>query len=339
MGVGKFLDMAFFRTLRDAVATIRAVSFFLGPIVAGGVLLGYLVATYVDSKTVLVTIAVVSLFMIVGIASGFWYYIQKICDPDPYEITDIDCLLIVKHIGGHHQFVNNREQTIRARRNNVRLVEHRAHWTGQGSKSKSNSGSLAGKHEFYSARHPEEDGRTHHWIYLGRPLSKGDTERVGFHQTFEDNVAPMHTYYREGGGRYRARNLTVTTRFSVDDEPPIVEGHVWNNDRRNRQRHEVGRLEHERKADPATGTVDYLVKVRRPKRYHSYGIRWECPARYERTAAWLVAGAYRWSPLLLSAQLQVPGGKLTPDRRPTGRDGRKRHGRATPYERPAPLHR
>jgi len=81
LGVGKFLDMAFFRTLRDAVATIRAVSFFLGPIVAGGVLLGYLVATYVDSKTVLVTIAVVSLFMIVGIASGFWYYIQKICDP------------------------------------------------------------------------------------------------------------------------------------------------------------------------------------------------------------------------------------------------------------------
>ena len=277
LGVDKFLEMTFFRTLRNAAATIKAIGLFLGPIVAGGALLGYLVATYVDSKTVLVTIAVVFLFMIVGIAGGFWYYIQKICDPDPYEITKIDCLLIAKRTGSHHQYINNREQTIRARRNNVRLVEHRAHWTGQGSKSKSNSGSLAGKHEFYSARHPEEDGRTHHWIYLGKPLNKGDSERVGFHQTFEDNMAPMHTYYREGGGRYRARDLTVTTRFSVDDEPPTVEGHVWNNDRRNRQRHEVGRLEHVRKADPTTGTVDYVVTVRRPKRYHSYGIRWEWP--------------------------------------------------------------
>lgn len=277
MDTDKFLDIAFFRILRNAAATVKAVSFFLGPIVAGGILLGYLVTTYVNSKTALAIISIVSLFLIVGIASAFWYYIQQICDPDPYEIINLDCLLAVERMGNHHKYVNNREQIIRARRNNVRLVDHRAHWTGQGSKTKSNSGSLNGKHEFYSAHNPEEDGRTHHWIYLGRPLSKGDTERIGFQQTFEDNIAPMHTYYREGGGRYRARNLTVATRFSVDDDPPVVEGHVWNNDRRNRQRHEVGRLEPERKADPTGGTVDYVITVRRPKRYHSYGIRWEWP--------------------------------------------------------------
>lgn len=269
--------MIYLRTLRNAAATIKAISFFLGPIIAGGVLLGYLITTHVRSRTALGVIAIVSLLMIVGIASGFLYYVHNVCDPDLYEITKLDCLLIVNRVNDHHQYVNNREQTIRARRNNVRLIEHRAHWTGQGSKNKSSSGSLVGKHEFYSARHQEEDGRTHNWVYLGRPLSKGDSERVGFRQTFEDNITPMHTYYREGGGRYKARNLTVTTRFSVDDEPPIVEGHIWNNDRRNRQRHEVGRLESDRRADPTKGTVDYVVTVRRPKRYHSYGIRWEWP--------------------------------------------------------------
>jgi len=273
----RLLNMPLFRALRDAAATIRAIGFFLGPIVAGGIFLGYLITTHVESRTALAIIVLVSLFMIVGIASGFWYYVQRICDPDPYEIISIDCLLVVQRMNNYHHYMNSREQTIKARRNNVRLVDHRAHWTGQGSRGKSSSGSLADKHEFYSARRPEEDGRTHHWIYLGRPLNKGDTERVGFRQTFEDNTAPMHTYYREGGGRYKARNLTVTTRFSVDDQPLIVEGHAWNNDRRNRQRHEVGRLEPERKAGPTASTVDYVITVRRPKRYHSYGIRWEWP--------------------------------------------------------------
>lgn len=284
MNADKFLEMPLFRTLRNAAATIKAISFFLGPVVAGGILLGYLITTHVESRTALATIVVVSLFMIVGIASGFWYYIQRVCDPDPYELTSIDCVLTVRREGNHHHFTNSREQTVKARRNNVRLVDHRAHWTGQGSRGKSRAGSLLGRHEFYSAGQPEEDGRTYHWIYLGRPLSKGDTERVGFRQTFEDNVAPMHTYYREGGGRYKARNLTVTTRFSSDDEPPTVEGYIWNNDRRNRQRHEVGRLEPERRAHPEMGTVDYVIKVGRPKRYHSYGIRWQWPTPTEETA-------------------------------------------------------
>ncbi len=277
MDTNKFLDMPLFRTLRNAAATIKAVSFFLGPIAVAGIFLGYLITTHVESRTALAVIVVVSLFMVVGIILGFWYYIQRICDPDPYEITSIDCLLVVERVGNHHHYTNSREQTIKARRNNVRLIDHRAYWTGQSSKGKSSSGSLEHRHEFYSASRPEEDGRTYHWIYLGRPLSRGDTERIGFRQTFEDNVAPMHTYYREGGGRYKAKNVTVTTRFSVGDEPRTAEGHVWNNDRRNRQRHEVGRLTPERKTGPTPGTVDYVVVVHRPKRYHSYGIRWEWP--------------------------------------------------------------
>ena len=95
-------------------------------------------------------------------------------------------------------------------------------------------------HDFCSARQPEEDGRIHQWVYLGRPLSKGDETQMGVYHTFEDNYEPMHTYYREGGLRYKARNLTVTTRFASSEDPPTIHGIIWNNDRKSRRRHEVG---------------------------------------------------------------------------------------------------
>jgi hypothetical protein len=62
----KFLEMPYLRTIRNAAATIKAISFFLGPIIAGGILLGYLVTTYVRSRTALAAIAIISLFMILG---------------------------------------------------------------------------------------------------------------------------------------------------------------------------------------------------------------------------------------------------------------------------------
>jgi hypothetical protein len=275
----KFLDKPFFSVLRNAAATIKAIAFFGTPIVAGGIFIGYLLTTHVANNTVLAIIAVVSVVIIVIIAVGFWYYVKHICDPSPYEITEIRCLLVVEPAGNHHRYVNRREQEIKATRNNVRLIEHRSHWTGKGPKAKSRAGSIVASHEFYCAAHPEEDGRTHQWIYLGRPLSKGDTATVGIHQSFEDSGEPMRTYYREGSGRYKGRNLTVTTRFLVDEDPPKVEGVIWNNDRKSRQRHEVGRLTYTREPDPATHTVDYTVTVRNPKRYHSYGIRWDWSAR------------------------------------------------------------
>ncbi len=287
MDTDRFLDKSVFRLLRNAAATIKAISFFLAPIIAGGALLVYLVTTYVESRTALAVIAIISVFMIAGIFLGFWYYIYHICDPAPYDIVQVDCLLIVGQLGNHHRYRNERRQTIKARRNNVRLVEHRAHWTGKGSRARFKAGSLVDAHDFCSARKPEEDGRTHQWIYLGRPLSKGDEARIGIYQEFEDNYEPMHTYYREGGLRYRARNLTVTTRFDFSQDPQKVEGIIWNNDRKSRQRHEVGQLKVERTADlssldPTEHTVDYIVTVRDPKRYHSYGIRWEWPTRQSR---------------------------------------------------------
>lgn len=279
MDIEKFLDKAPFRLARNVVATIKAIGFFLAPALAGGALLVYLVSTYVESRIALAIIAIISVCMVGGVALGFWYYIRHICDPAPYEILQIQCLLIVEPVGNHHRYRNERRQTIKARRNNIRLVEHRAHWTGKGSRSKSHSGTLLDEHDLCSARQPEEDGRTHQWIYLGRPLGKGDEAQIGIYQDFEDNYEPMHTYYREGSLRYKAKNLSVTTRFTVDEDPEKVYGIIWNNDRKSRHRHEVGRVSIERRLDSGARTVDYIVTVGNPKRYHSYGIRWEWPTR------------------------------------------------------------
>jgi len=282
LDANKLLELPLFHFLRNATATIKAAAFLLTSMAAVGVLLVYLATSYIESRTALAVIVVILFFIILSVALGCWCYIRLFCDPDQYEITEADCLLIVEPLGNHHRYTNEREQKIRARRNNVRLIESRARWTGQGSRIRFKAGSLVDKHVLLSGRRPEEDGITHQWIYLGRPLSKGDQTSIAFYQTFEDNAEPMHTFYREGGGRYRASNLRVTARFGIDEDPINVEGLIWSTSRNSRQRREVGRLEVHRKANPIARTVDYIVTVRRPRKYHSYGVRWEWPTRERR---------------------------------------------------------
>ena len=258
------------------VATIKAVSFFAVPMIAAGGAIAYLVSTQVESNAALLAIALASLVMVAGVIAAICYYVLRVCDPAPYEIVKIDGLLVIQSVNGHsyHHYINSRAQTVKARRNNVRLVEHRTHWTGNGARSKCKSTSTVSEHSLFVARLPEEDGRIPHWVYLGRPLNKGEEAMVGIQETREDNQSPMLPYYREGGGRFRSRNLTVMTRFPADEDPERVEGLIWNNDRRNRQRQIVGKIPYERKPDPANRTVDYIISVQKPRRYHSYGIRW-----------------------------------------------------------------
>lgn len=283
MALNNFLNKAPFRLLRDLVATIKAISFFAVPMIAAGGAIAYLVSTQIESHAALLAIASASLVMIAGIIAAICYYVLHVCDPAPYKITKIEGLLIIQTVDGHsyHYYINRRTQTIKARRNNVRLVEHRTHWTGNGTKNKCKSTSMVNDHSLFVARLPEEDGRTPHWVYLGRSLSKGEEAMVGIQETREDNQSPMLPYYREGGGRYRSRNLTVITRFPAHEDPEKVEGLIWNNDRRNGQRQIVGKIQYERKPDSANHTVDYIVSVQRPRRYHSYGIRWSWLAHGE----------------------------------------------------------
>jgi xanthosine utilization system XapX-like protein len=280
MAPGEILNKSMFRLMRDAAATIKAISFFASPIVTGVTLLAYLVSMQIQSDAELLVISLAALAIAAGMLAGIAYYIFRVCDPAPYQIVSIEGLLVVGQVAGHdhHHYTNRREQVIQARRNNVRLVEHRSHWTGNGSKTRYRIHSTVPEHQLFAASRPEEDGRTPRWIYPGRALGKGDQVRVGLEEVFEDNVSPMIPYYREGSGRYKAQSLKVAVRFSIDDDPGAVDGLIWNNDRRGRQNHVVGHIRAQRIPNPSTRTVDYLTEVVKPKRYHSYGVRWTWPA-------------------------------------------------------------
>ncbi len=270
----RLLDKPALKAVRDTAATYNAVRVLAVLILTIGPSAVYLVRSH--SPVSELEAAVAGGFLVVVMSAGLilWYYLACRFDPPLYRFVQLEGLLVIEPAGAHHRYTNIRRGTVRARRNNVRFVEHRSHWTGTGSRNRRTVESLISDHQLFASRRPEEDGRLQLSIYLGEPLGRGEEVRTAIREVFEDNLDPMHPYYRKGGGRYPTRNLTVTVRFLVSEDPSRIEGLIWNNDRRSRERHLVGRIAFERRPDPATGTVDYTVTVPRPKRYHSYGLRW-----------------------------------------------------------------
>jgi hypothetical protein len=271
----KLLDGPLFKVIRDAVATIQAMAFLATSIVIGNGLLAHLVSKQINNQRALEGIVFVAGCLVTGGGLALWCYFKKFYEPAPYEIVELKGTLIVAPVDDHHRrYTLERSETIRATRNNVRLVEHRTHWTGVGTNSPREVQSLVPHHQLFVGRHPEEDGRRQLWIYLGAPLGKGETEQVGLREVYEDDIDTMRPYYRKGCGGFKAHKLIVVTRFSSSEDPCDVEGLIWNNDRKSRERATVGVVDVRRTPDPENGTVDYVVEVRRPKRHHSYGIRW-----------------------------------------------------------------
>ena len=151
----------------------------------------------------------------------------------PYEITKLEGVLFAEATGDHHRYSNTRIQTVKTLRNNVRLIEVRSHWTGSYSRQTYNVQSVSREHELFDGLIREEDARVHRWIYLRRPLGKRDgSVIVGVSQEWEDDLEAMRPYYREGGARYKTRDLKVTARFSARDAPDEsdVQGCVWNSE-------------------------------------------------------------------------------------------------------------
>lgn len=274
----RLLDAALFKVMRDAVATIQAVLFLVPPMLLGNGFIAYLVGHHFNGKKVLAGVAFVVATLVVGGAVAVTFYLRNVYDPAPYELVELRGLLVIERVAGrsHHRYTLERRERIRATRNNVRLIEHRTHWTGGGLSGLCEARSLYPDHELFVGRRAEEDNRRQLWIYLGEPLGKGETATVGTREVYEDDIVSMKPYHRKGCGGFRARNLTVVTRFPVDADPrDDVEGLIWNDDKKARERATVGTVAYERVVDAKSATVDYIVTVPRPKRYHSYGIRWK----------------------------------------------------------------
>jgi hypothetical protein len=273
MGLERVLGLPVLRILRDTTATARAVAFAIG-VVAGAVGLAYVgirkSALSPDAATVLV--ASLAAIILGGLAS--WFYVAGIYDPSYYKIVDLDGHVLIEPAGDHHRYTYTRKQTVRATRGSLRLIEIRSHWTGRCSREKTSITSVIRDHRLLDGGYPEEDGRVHRWIYPGRSLDRGEEIEVGVRVVMEDDIEPMIPYYREGGGRYRVRQLKVTVRFPIGHEPQRVFGSIWHTNRKAQQGNHIGKLDYERRPDHDAGVVDYIVVVQKPRLYHSYGVRW-----------------------------------------------------------------
>ena len=276
MNLEKLLSTTIVRNIVNAAAAIKAVSFFLTFLIVGGGILAYIVRKQAKNDAALIAVGAAYLALVLVLTVCVWYYVQHICDPEPYEIVNLQGVLHVEAAGDHHRYSNTRTQAIKPLRNNVRLIEVRSHWTGSYSRQTYSVQSVSGEHELFDGLIREEDARVHRWIYLRRPVGKrDDAVAVGVTQHWEDDLEAMRPYYREGGARYRTRNLTVKVSFRAQEAPEAsaVEGRIWNN----AKSATAGHVDVERNYDSNSNCVEYVVVVPKPKRHHSYGMRWSWP--------------------------------------------------------------
>jgi hypothetical protein len=272
MTIGELMERPWLKNLRNAAATIRAIGFFALPIV------GLLAALYVTSRRVVgpeVQLAVASGLTVVTLtALGFLTYIRWFQRLFQYEVLEVKGTLLIEEAGDHHRYTYTKHQKVRALRPNLRLVEFKAHWTGKSSRGKLRVEPVYGEHVVLDGQHSEEDGRIHRWVYIGRPAGRSEVLDVGIQHTHEDDMGQQRPYYRDGGGAFRTGRLVVMASFPQAQEPAGVQGAVWNTHLPVGQNNLVGPYHAERVVNAATKTVDYVVTVRRPKRHHSYGVRW-----------------------------------------------------------------
>jgi hypothetical protein len=273
---GDILDRPSVRAFRTGAELLQAIAFVVTTAATAAGFVYLLLARRVvrPELTVVTVVAVVLLVVVVG---GFAYYIAFLHDPDPYRILELNGLLVVRRVGEHHRYENIREQTIQAKRHNVRLVQMRSHWSGRSAEDPEVQ-SLVADHILLDGQSPEADGRVYRWLYLREPIGRGHRVKVGIRHVFKDDAERMKTYYRESGEETITRALRVVARFDLSDEPVRVEGVMWRGRKHSERRQAAAYIGHSRVVDPLTKTVEFVVSVPRPRRNCAYGVRWEWPA-------------------------------------------------------------
>lgn len=186
MTLEKVLGSRLARNLRDAAGTVRA-ALFLGSVMISGATLLVVAASQFFARP-LVAALLAGLFMIlIAVSTYAWYFVTRVYDPTFYEILEVEGLLVVEPVESHHRYTYVRKQTIRATRNNLRLVEFRARWTGAGRRDPRVKSAVQ-DHVLLDGSTREEGAYVYRWVYPGRPLDKGQTATLGVEQTHEDNV-------------------------------------------------------------------------------------------------------------------------------------------------------
>jgi hypothetical protein len=270
----RLLDKPVLRNLRTFVGTVRAIT-FVGTILVSASALIYLVARNFKVEPGLAIGLIVLLALMLAVSVYAWRYVTHVYDPPFYEIFDLNGHLTVERANSHRRYVYERRQTVIATRDDLRLIEFRAHWTGQGAAGSTQVESIRPEHVVFDGRRGESDGRVHRWVYPRRQLKRGQPIEVGIRQVHEDDVQEQLPYFREGGGRYKTRKVTVCVVLPQDEHiPDSVRGVAWNTNHTAQQGEEVGEISVHSRVDAVSRSVEYTVTYDKPKVFHSYGIEW-----------------------------------------------------------------
>jgi hypothetical protein len=271
----KWLDKPALRGMRTAVATVRAM-IFVGTVACAAIAILLIAAQSVAVDPTAAVVLVAVLIALLTASTYAWYFVTRTYNPPFYKILTIEGSLVVDVKGDHFLYTYVRQQEVMAVRNDLRLVEIRAHWTGKGHPGTTHVESLFQEHAILDGKRVEADGRVYRWIYPRRALRRGKVVKVGVRQTHEDGIERQLPYFREGSGRYRAHKIVVTVRLPLNVHlVDSVQGLAWDG------KSNVGGSEPvedlpltKSRVNPGSGMAEYTLSVDKPRPFHSYGIEW-----------------------------------------------------------------
>ncbi len=267
--LAKLLDLPALKMSRDLAATIKAVTFLGAPVVAALAWLS--VRLGVNSKVAIAVCAGAGVTILAVVITATWG--RRYMNFDPYEILEHRSTETVESVGSHHRYVWVRELTIKSRQDGLRLIPSNWYWTGLTSTPLQYE-ALFPDQAVFSGAFPEEDQVIHRWIYLGRPIAKGEEVKTGIKLIFEDDVQKMRPFVLETP-RHKTRLLDVILRFPKGEDPLTVKPIEWKSGYKHLgQPSEIADGSIERTIDTVSGFVEYKLRRVNPDVEVPVGMRW-----------------------------------------------------------------
>lgn len=271
MWLSRLLERPLLKNVRDAAATIRAIIYFLAPVISAGIVAYLTWGKRLVPPEIAITV-VVAIFVTSSIVVWMAYILRRRLPANAYEVLSLQSTLLVERVRDHHRYTNTKDMVIRARQGGIRLIDQRWYWTGQSSNPISVR-SVFADHVIFDGVRPEPDNWVHRWVYLGRSLAKGETARVGVAYSVEDDLQPMRPFFTDGGRGYPMKSVKLAIRFPGGEEPKLVEAHVWG--RRVDETELISELPVSRSVDATTMMVDYVIAIDGGQANRRYGFRWQ----------------------------------------------------------------
>ncbi|MCW6007059.1 hypothetical protein K1W54_21105 [Micromonospora sp. CPCC 205371] len=276
MSIERLLDKPALRNTRTLAATANSATFF----VLASISLSTLATTAftaVMRRPIHLQAGIAIAMTAAGLLLISAHHRVREQNPTQYTILALEGTLEVRRENGYRRYTYERLQRIEAARNDLRLIELREHWTGKSATDPQVELCKPRGARLLDGKDPETDSRVYRWVYPGRPMRRGEQLEVMVRQTHADDLGVQRPYFRQGGGRYKTKSVTVRVRFPKEEDPGDVTGAAWNTGNALRQTQIMTEFPPRRHDTDDASMVEYSIEVTSPARHHSYGLRWTWP--------------------------------------------------------------